>query len=111
PEAGDDEPLAGVLGWMLEHVADDLSVQQLARRARTSPRTFARRFRAVTGTTPHQWLLRQRILLAQQLLETTDEPLERVAQRCGFGSAAALRQHFSRAVSASPAAYRRTFRT
>lgn len=111
PEAGDDEPLAGVLGWMLEHVADDLSVEQVARRARTSPRTFARRFRAVTGTTPHQWLLRQRILLAQQLLETTDEPVERVAQRCGFGSAAALRQQFGRAVSASPAAYRRTFRS
>jgi transcriptional regulator GlxA family with amidase domain len=111
PEASDDEPLAGVLGWMLEHVAEDLSVEQVARRARTSPRTFARRFRAVTGTTPHQWLLRQRVLLAQQLLETTDEPVEWVAQRCGFGSAAALRQQFSRAVSASPAAYRRTFRT
>jgi transcriptional regulator GlxA family with amidase domain len=110
-DACDDEPMAGVLGWMLEHVSEDLSVEQVARRARTSPRTFARRFRAVTGTTPHQWLLRQRILLAQQLLETTDEPVERVAQRCGFGSAAALRQQFSRAVSASPAAYRRTFRS
>jgi len=109
--ADGDEPLAGVLGWMLEHVGDDLSVQQLARRAGTSPRTFARRFRAVTGTTPHQWLLSQRILVAQRLLETTDEPVERVAQRCGFGSAGALRQHFARTVSASPQAYRRTFRT
>ena len=105
-----DEPLAGVLGWMLEHVADDLSVEQLARRARTSPRTFARRFRAVTGTTPHQWLLSQRVLLAQRLLETTDEPVEWVAQRCGFASAAGLRQHFTRALSASPQAYRRAFR-
>ena len=111
PDTDGDEPLAGVLGWMLEHVGDDLSVEHLARRARTSPRTFARRFRASTGTTPHQWLLRQRVLLAQQLLETTDEPVERVAQRSGFGSAAALRQHFSRTVSASPAAYRRTFRS
>ena len=109
--ADGDEPLAGVLGWMLEHVGDDLSVQQLARRAGTSPRTFARRFRAVTGTTPHQWLLSQRILVAQRLLETTDEPVERVAWRCGFGSAAGLRQHFARAVSATPQAYRRTFRT
>ena len=111
PETDGDEPLAGVLGWMLEHVGEDLSVEQLARRARTSPRTFARRFRASTGTTPHQWLLRQRVLLAQQLLETTDEPVEWVAQRSGFGSAAALRQHFSRTVSSSPAAYRRTFRS
>jgi len=110
PAAGDHDALAGVLGWMLEHVGEDLSVEQLARRACTSPRTFARRFRAVTGTTPHQWLLSQRVLLAQRLLETTDEPVERVAERCGFGSAAGLRQHFARAVSASPQAYRRTFR-
>jgi AraC family transcriptional regulator, transcriptional activator FtrA len=111
PEQNGDEPLAGVLGWMLEHVGDDLSVERLARRARMSPRTFARRFRAVTGTTPHQWLLSQRILLAQRLLETTDEPVELVAQRCGFASAAGLRQHFSRVVAASPQAYRRTFRS
>ncbi len=110
PEAGADE-FSDVLGWMIEHVDQDLSVEHLARRARTSPRTFARRFRAATGTTPHQWLVRQRVLLAQQLLETTDEPVEWVAQRCGFGSAAALRQHFTRAVSASPVAYRRTFRS
>jgi transcriptional regulator GlxA family with amidase domain len=108
--ADGDEPLAGVLGWMLEHIGDDLSVEQLARRSGTSTRTFARRFRAVTGTTPHQWVLSQRILVAQRLLETTDEPVERVARRCGFGSATGLRQHFARAVSASPQAYRRTFR-
>ena len=111
PDQNGDEPLAGVLGWMLEHVGEDLSVEQLARRARMSPRTFARRFRAVTGTTPHQWLLSQRVLLAQRLLETTDEPVERVAQRCGFASAAGLRQHFTRVVAASPQAYRRTFRS
>ena len=111
PERHGDEPLAGVLGWMLEHVGEDLTVEQLARRAQTSPRTFARRFRAVTGTTPHQWLLTQRVLLAQRLLETTDEPVELVAQRCGFASAAGLRQHFTRVVSASPQAYRRAFRT
>ena len=110
PERDGDEPLAGVLGWMLEHVGEDLTVEQLARRAQTSPRTFARRFRAVTGTTPHQWLLSQRVLLAQRLLETTDEPVELVAQRCGFASAAGLRQHFTRLVSASPQAYRRAVR-
>lgn len=110
PDPERDEPLAGLLGWMLEHVDEDLSVEQLARRAGMSPRTFARRFRALTGTTPHQWLLGQRILLAQRLLETTDEPVELVARRCGFGTAAGLRQHFGRAVSSSPQAYRRAFR-
>jgi transcriptional regulator GlxA family with amidase domain len=111
PDAAGDEPLAEVLGWMLEHLHEDLSVADLAQRARNSPRTFARRFHAVTGTTPHQWLLTQRVLLAQRLLETTDQPIEWVAQRCGFSSAAGLRQHFLRTVSSSPQAYRRAFRS
>ena len=105
-----EDPLADVLVWMTEHLDRQLSVDELARRAAMSPRTFARRFRAATGTTPHQWLLSQRILLAQRLLETTDEPVERIAEQCGFGTAAALRVHFQRAVSTSPNAYRRTFR-
>jgi transcriptional regulator GlxA family with amidase domain len=110
PDPVADQPLADVLGWMLEHLDEEMSVGDLAQRAGTSPRTFARRFRALAGTTPHQWLLTQRVLLAQRLLETSDEPVERVAQRCGFGSASGLRQHFLRAVAASPQAYRRAFR-
>jgi transcriptional regulator GlxA family with amidase domain len=95
---------------MLEHLDDDLSVERLAGRARMSPRTFARRFRAVTGTTPHQWLVSQRVLLAQRLLEGSDAPIEIVATRAGFGTAASLRAHFQRVMRTSPAAYRRTFR-
>jgi transcriptional regulator GlxA family with amidase domain len=106
--AGED-PLAGVLGWMLEHLDEPLSVDELAARAAMSPRTFARRFRAVTGTTPLQWLVSQRIVLAQRLLETTDDPVELVAHRCGFSTAAGLRQHFQRVTGTSPLAYRRTF--
>ena len=105
-----EDPLSDVIDWMTEHLDRPLSVEQLARRASMSPRTFARRFRAATGTTPHQWLLSQRILLAQRLLETTDEAVERIAEQCGFGTAAALRVHFQRAVATSPNAYRRTFR-
>jgi transcriptional regulator GlxA family with amidase domain len=82
----------------------------VARRAAMSPRTFARRFRATTGTTPHRWILRQRLLLAQRLLETTEEPIGWVAGRCGFASAAGLRMHFSRELGASPLAYRNAFR-
>lgn len=108
--AGDEaEPLGDVLTWAVTHLADPHSVESLARRANLSPRTFARRFRQVTGTTPHQWLLRQRVLHAQHLLETTDEPVERIAQLAGFGSAAVLRQHFGKAVGTSPLQYRRTF--
>jgi transcriptional regulator GlxA family with amidase domain len=82
----------------------------MSRRAMMSPRTFARRFRAVTGTTPLQWLLRQRILQAQRLLETSDLPVEVIAQRCGFGSASVLRTHFKRMLDTAPLVYRRTFR-
>ena len=110
PASAGDDPLATTLGWMLEHLDRQVSVDDLAERSHLSPRHFARRFRAATGTTPHQWLLSQRVLLASRLLETTDESVELVAQRCGMGSAASLRTHFQRAVGTSPLAYRRTFR-
>jgi AraC family transcriptional regulator, transcriptional activator FtrA len=109
PDPGPD--LFGeTLHWMQAHLGEELAVDDLARRAAMSPRTFARRFRLATGTTPLQWLLHQRVLLARQMLETTDLPVERIAERCGFGTAATLRQHFQRMVHTTPRAYRRTFR-
>ncbi len=111
PTRAEDDPVGRTLGWMLEHLDENVTVDDLAARSHMSPRTFARHFRAVTGTTPHQWLLSQRILLAQRLLETTDLPVEQIAARCGFGSAANLRHHFAREVATSPLAYRRTFRS
>jgi len=108
-EPGPD-PLRATLDWTLDHLDEPLTVDVLAARAHMSPRTFARRFRATTGVTPHQWLLRQRVLHAQRLLETTDAPVERVAHTSGFGSAGAMRLHFQRTLGTSPQAYRRTFR-
>ena len=108
--ANGEEPLTATIEWMLERVAEPLTVEDAARRAAMSPRTFARRFRDVTGTTPHQWRLSQRVLLAQRLLETTDDDVELIADRAGFGSSANLRTHFQRFASTSPQAYRRTFR-
>jgi transcriptional regulator GlxA family with amidase domain len=105
----DNDPLAATLDWAVEHLDEPLTVELLARRALMSPRTFARRFRDATGTTPLQWLLRQRILHAQRLLETTDLPVQVIAERCGFGSATVLRTHFRRIVDTSPLGYRRTF--
>jgi transcriptional regulator GlxA family with amidase domain len=108
-EPGSDR-FAATLEYMLEHLDEPLSVEAMADRAAMSPRTFARRFRATTGTTPGQWLVRQRVLLAQRLLETTDDPVELIALRCGFGTAAGLRLHFRRVLDTSPLVYRRTFR-
>jgi transcriptional regulator GlxA family with amidase domain len=109
PIDAESDALAATLDWAVVHLDEPLTVELLARKAMMSPRTFARRFRAATGTTPLQWVLRQRILHAQRLLETTDLPIEVVAERCGFGSATVLRTHFRRLVNTSPLGYRRTF--
>jgi transcriptional regulator GlxA family with amidase domain len=100
---------ASTLDWLQGHLDEPVTIEDLAARAAMSPRTFARRFAASTGTTPYRWLLRQRIQLAQRLLETTDLPVDQVAHRSGFSTAANLRKHFSRVVRTSPQAYRRTF--
>jgi AraC family transcriptional activator FtrA len=97
--------------WALERLAEALTVADLARHACVSPRTFARRFRSETGTSPHQWLLSQRVLRAQELLEDGDASIDEVARLCGFTDTAALRYHFRRAVGTTPTAYRRAFGT
>jgi transcriptional regulator GlxA family with amidase domain len=110
PAHADDDPIGRTLDWAVGHLDEPLTVEDMARQAMMSPRSFARRFRAAAGTTPMQWLARQRVLHAQRLLETTDLAVEIVAQRCGFGTATALRTHFRRLAGTSPLAYRRTFR-
>ena len=102
----DAESLGPVLQWMLEHLGEAFTVEDLARRATMSPRTFARRFVAETGTTPHQWLTDQRVLRARRLLEETALSMEEVARDAGFGSAALLRHHFARCTGVSPSAFR-----
>ena len=96
--------------WACERLAEPLDVAALARHAGVSPRTFARRFRAETGTTPLRWLHGRRVLEARRLLEETELAVERVAWRSGFGTAASLREHFRRATATTPTAYRRAFR-
>jgi transcriptional regulator GlxA family with amidase domain len=106
----DARGLAPTRAWSLSRLREPLTVAAMARHAGFSERTFARRFRAETGTTPLQWLLRQRVLHARRLLEATDLPVEDVAGRAGFGTATSLRSHFRRATATTPLAYRRTFR-
>lgn len=107
----DRDDLAAVLEWTMQRLHEPLTVDDLAAHALMSPRTFARRFKDSTGTTPHQWLLEQRLLLAESLLEDTDMPVEQVAERVGFGGADTLRHHFARRRGVGPTAYRRAFRT
>jgi transcriptional regulator GlxA family with amidase domain len=104
------ETLAPLLDELSSELHLEHTANSLADRVAMSPRTFARRFRAETGTTPHLWLTHQRVLLARRMLEEGDDPIDTVAQRCGFGTGAMLRHHFGRIVGVSPAAYRRAFR-
>ncbi len=104
-----DDSLAGVLEWMLGHLDEDLTIDQLARRALMSTRTFARRFRAEVGETPAAWVNAQRILRARELLEHSGEGLEQIAQKVGFGTAAVMRHHFLKTLQTTPTAYRRAF--
>jgi AraC-like DNA-binding protein len=104
-----DHDLAPAMQWVQTNLDRHITVEDLSRHAHLSRRTLIRRFHDALGITPQQWLLRQRLLLAQDLLETSSLPVERVAERSGMGSAANLRHHFSEHLGVSPLAYRRTF--
>ena len=110
PVAGEGEGrLAAMLDWMQRHCHEPQVVSALAARAGMSPRSFARRFKQATGLAPHDWLLRQRVRRAQDLLETGDLPIERIGERCGFGAPETLRHHFRRVLGTTPTAYRKAF--
>jgi AraC family transcriptional activator FtrA len=111
PRTPDAPTLEPLLTWLVTNLDCPSTVEELAARAHMAPRTFARRFRAETGTTPHDWITAQRVLLARRLLEDTDLGVDAVSVRTGFGDAATLRHHFSKRVGATPHAYRSTFRT
>jgi transcriptional regulator GlxA family with amidase domain len=106
----DSTTLTEVIEWMERHLDQQVTVAELASLAHMSARTFARRFVQETGTTPLRWLTGQRILLAQQLLEDTDDDVDQVARKTGFGNATAFRHHFRAQRSTTPQAYRRAFR-
>lgn len=105
-----DDALEATRDWALRRLGTPLTVSAMAAHARMPVRTFARRFHAETGTSPLRWLLRHRLLAAQRELEGSGARVERIAARCGFGSAVSLRAHFRRALGTSPLAYRRSFR-
>lgn len=102
--------LEGTRRWAVERLDQPLDVATMSSHAGVSPRTFARRFREETGTTPLRWLLARRVQEARRLLEESDLPIDEVAWRAGFGTAASLRDHFRRATATTPTAYRRSFR-
>jgi AraC family transcriptional activator FtrA len=109
PAHPDDDPIARVMAWALKRLDQPLSLELLAKEAYMSVRTFTRRFGRATGMTPGRWLIEQRVRASLPLLEGGDEPIETVAARVGFGSAATYRHHFAATMRTSPSAYRRAF--
>jgi len=103
------EAFARTREWALRRLGDELSVADLAAHAHVSVRTLARRFVEDTGHTPLQWILRARVDLARELLESTQLGVDAIAARAGFGTGANLRQHFRRVLGTSPGDYRETF--
>jgi len=108
--AARDTPLTKTLDWAMRHLDAAHGLDSLAARAAMSRRSFTRHFRQHTGTTVGQWLLARRLALAQRLLETTALPVERIAERAGFGTALSMRQHFGAVLHTTPSLYRREFR-
>jgi transcriptional regulator GlxA family with amidase domain len=105
-----DSTLQSTQAWVLERLHAPITVDEMARQANTSVRHFTRRFQAEFGITPLRWVLKERVRLAQRLLEQSDLPVERIAERAGFGSAIALRRQFNAIVGTSPLSYRLAFR-
>ncbi|MGQ4384815.1 helix-turn-helix domain-containing protein [Streptomyces sp. SAS_270] len=104
-----DDWLAPMLEWAGEQLHMPLTTADLAAQANVSVRTVERRFAEALGMSPLRWLLQQRVRRAQQFLETSDRPVEWIADTCGFGGSAGLRAHFARIVGVSPTIYRRKF--
>ncbi len=102
--------LPGVLEWAVAHLSEPLTLDRLAEVAHMSRRSFTRHFRDATGMTVTRWLNTQRVARAQQLLETTDLSVERIAHEVGFGTALTLRQQFAAQLGTAPSDYRRSFR-
>ncbi|MFE7332438.1 GlxA family transcriptional regulator [Streptomyces sp. NPDC057565] len=102
-----DRSTSATRQWALERLAEPITLEDMARQAHMSVRTFTRRFRSETGISPLKWLAQRRLAHARLLLESTDLTIARIATACGFGDPVALRKQFHTYVGLSPVAYRR----
>jgi transcriptional regulator GlxA family with amidase domain len=109
PIAPEPGGLSALLDWGRTNLDAGITVDDLARRGAISPRTLTRRFRSAVGMPPGEWLHRERLRLAQRLLERTEDPIEAVARRAGYDSAVTMRAQFATRLQTSPRAYRQTF--
>jgi transcriptional regulator GlxA family with amidase domain len=110
PIVPDEGAMSALLDWGRAHLDAGITVDDLAAHGAMSPRTLTRRFRSALGMAPGEWLQRERLRLAQRLLERTDDPVDAVARRAGYESPVTMRAQFATRLQTSPRAYRQTFR-
>jgi AraC family transcriptional activator FtrA len=108
---GESGRLAKLLDWIRSHLAEPHTIASLSRRASMSPRTLLRRFKEATGLAPNEWIVRERVAAAREMLEAGHVALTRVSERAGFGSPESFRRHFRLQVGVAPAAYQKRFRS
>lgn len=108
-ETARPDAVSAALDWAMAHLNEPINIEQLAQKAHMSPRNFSRHFKRKTGATVVQWLLHQRLAVAQRLLERGDGSIDQVAETAGFGSTVSFRLQFTRMFSISPASYRKQF--
>ncbi|MBD1597649.1 GlxA family transcriptional regulator [Pseudomonas typographi] len=101
-----DVRLARLHAWVAAHLGEDLRVERLAEQFGMSPRHFARAYVAATGETPAQAVETLRLEAACRLLETTREPIKRIAETVGFGREERMRRAFQKQLGTSPQGYR-----
>jgi AraC family transcriptional activator FtrA len=101
--------LSKLLDWARTHLDQEHTLESLAERASMSPRTLQRQFKETVGCAPYEWLVRERVAMAKDLLQAGRQPLPRVAESVGFKSQETFRHHFRRITGTSPAAYRNNF--
>jgi AraC family transcriptional regulator, transcriptional activator FtrA len=105
----DDDAVARAMSWALGHLAEPISVADLAGVAHLSERSFIRHFKRQTGTSPLRWVISQRVAASLPMLESTGAPVEEIGAAVGFESPVTFRHHFTRTMRTSPSAYRRAF--
>jgi len=108
-QANTPGPIRELQSWILENLADNLSVEKLAERVSMSPRNFTRVFTRQTGVSPARYVEEVRLDVARQHLEQSSDKLEQIALHTGFGNSLNLRRVFERNLQLSPADYRQRF--
>jgi AraC family transcriptional regulator, transcriptional activator FtrA len=109
-DAVDDDRIVRTMEWAMSNLDSAITVEDLARRAHMSPRSYLRHFKVSSGTSPIRWLIAQRIQASLPLLETTNASIDEIAAATGFETATTYRHHFSRTMRTSPSGYRHSFR-